>query len=76
MRILDSQGKLLRQPTDEDVTAIIESLPKDAGAHLVESPDIATITNLAQQIAAKLGERNLVKAGPESVAAQSGSDRG
>jgi copper/silver efflux system protein len=64
VQILNAQSKLLRQPTNDDLTAIAESLPKDAGAHLVESPDIATITNLAQQIAAKLGERGLVHPGP------------
>ncbi|HEY4233394.1 MAG TPA: efflux RND transporter permease subunit [Lacipirellulaceae bacterium] len=65
VRILDSQGKLIRQSMDEELTAIVEALPKNVGAHLVESPDLATITNLAQQIAAQLGERGLVHAGPD-----------
>jgi len=64
-RLLDIQGKLEREPSDEDVTAIVESLPKDSGAHLVESPDLATVTTLAQQIADQLVKRGLVKASPD-----------
>jgi copper/silver efflux system protein len=65
VRLLDSQGRLLRQPTDDELTAIVEHLPKNVGAHLVESPDLATVTNLAQQVAAQLTERGLVHASPE-----------
>jgi Cu(I)/Ag(I) efflux system membrane protein CusA/SilA len=65
VRRLNAQGKLLRQPTDEDLAAVSEALPKEAGAHLVESPDIATVTNLAQQLAAELAKRGLVKPSPD-----------
>ena len=75
VRLIGSQGKLLRQPTDEELTAIIEHLPKDMGAHLVESPDLTTITNLAQQVSAQLAERGMAQGGPESATAQSGRGR-
>jgi copper/silver efflux system protein len=65
VRLIGSQGKLLRQPTDEELAAIIEHLPKDMGAHLVESPDLTTITNLAQQVSAQLAERGMAQGGPE-----------
>jgi copper/silver efflux system protein len=73
VRLIGSQGKLLRQPTDEALTAIIEHLPKDMGAHLVESPDLATITNLAQQVTAQLAEQGLAHAGPDLLLLSTGS---
>jgi Cu(I)/Ag(I) efflux system membrane protein CusA/SilA len=63
--MLESQGKLERTPNDEDVTAIVGSLPKVDGAYLVESPDIPIVTAIAQHVADELTKRGLVTASPD-----------
>jgi Cu(I)/Ag(I) efflux system membrane protein CusA/SilA len=65
IRLLGSEGKLERTPSEEDIDAIVGSLPKSDGAHLVESPDIPTVTSVAQHVVDDLTKRGLVKASPD-----------
>jgi Cu(I)/Ag(I) efflux system membrane protein CusA/SilA len=76
VRLLESQGKLERTPSEADVAAIVGSLPKADGAYLVESPDIPTVTAIAQHVADELTKRGLVKASPDLLLLNPGVIRG
>ncbi len=65
LTLMASQGKLEPRPQPGEITAIVASLPKETGVHLVESPDVPTVTKLAQQVAAELTKRGLAKPGPD-----------
>ncbi|MGC1272234.1 MAG: efflux RND transporter permease subunit [Planctomycetaceae bacterium] len=54
IRLLDESGKLARRPNDEETLAIAEGLAPEFGAALVESPGVATVTELAERISREL----------------------
>jgi Cu(I)/Ag(I) efflux system membrane protein CusA/SilA len=65
VELLAAQGKLQNDPTEADVAAIVAALPPSAGNHLVESPDIPTVTALAGQVADALAQRGFVTPSPD-----------
>ena len=54
IRLLDESDKLARRPSDEELLEIAQGLAPKFGAALVESPGIATMTELAERISREL----------------------
>lgn len=64
-RLLASQGRLVKDPSEADVSAIVNELPAKLGSQLVESPDMPTVTTIAQQVADQLAKRGFAREGPD-----------
>jgi len=65
IRLLASQGKLVKSPGEADISEIVAALPPMIGSQLVESPDIPTVTTIAQQVADQLVQRGCAASSPD-----------
>ncbi|HEX6984577.1 MAG TPA: efflux RND transporter permease subunit, partial [Planctomycetaceae bacterium] len=75
IRLLDGSGKLAKRPTQEQLLAIAEELAPRFGSALAESPDIALVTELAQETAGRLAETGVVEPAPDLLVWRPGPAR-
>lgn len=67
LRLLEESGRVLKHPTEEQLLAIAAKLAPRFGAALVESPDVATVTDVAQAVATELAEIDVVQPGADRL---------
>jgi Cu(I)/Ag(I) efflux system membrane protein CusA/SilA len=65
VQLLRAGGKVKRDVTDEEITAVTSSLAAKFGPHLVQSPDLPTVRGLAEHVTEQLAQRAIVHASPE-----------
>ncbi len=70
VQMLDRGGKLAREVTDDEIREIAQQLAPHLGSQLVEYPDAATVTKLAQQTAEHLTKLKAAEQRPDLLVLQ------
>ncbi len=65
VRLMRAGGKLKRDATDGEITALTSAVSAEFGQHLVESPDLPTIETLTQRISEQMAQGGMVEASPD-----------
>jgi len=65
VRLLQRSDKLLRDPTDDEISSIARELSAKFGAHLVESLDLPSVDALTRHVAEQLAQRKIVSSSSE-----------
>ncbi|MBI1900498.1 MAG: efflux RND transporter permease subunit [Planctomycetia bacterium] len=72
IQALRKGGKLVREPSTEEIASLASAVAAKHGVQLVESPDMSSISAIAQQVTEEMARRGVVKQSPELLALKSG----
>ena len=65
VRLLRAGGKLKREVSNDELTAILSAVAVEFGSRLVESPDVPTVEGLIQRVSQQMAQAGIIDASPD-----------